>query len=118
MSQPEHYLQTINPVSVTLDIATDNQLTPAISLHGTTAVAITAPGAMDSAAISFEGSIDGGTSFAPVFQGSTQFTITLDANAATYTLDANTFVAFDQIKVKCASAETANRTFVIKPYAV
>ncbi len=118
MSQPEHYQHSINPVSVTLDIATDNQLTPAIALHGTTAVAISAPGAMDSAAISFEGSIDGGTSFAPIFQGSTQYTITLDANAATYTLDANTFVPFDQIKVKCASAESADRIFVIKPYAI
>lgn len=100
----------------TVTISSGQTKSNALKLYGTTPVVVEMPAAITGTSLSFEGSIDGGTTFTPINTSTGALTYTVAASNC-YVLNPANFCGFDEVKLVMAS-QGADRTIKIKPYIV
>lgn len=103
---------------LTATIAISTTTSDAVLLYGTTAIGLSTPAALTGTILTFTGSMDGGDTFVTInneFGSPLAITVAVDSG---YTLDANTFAPYDQIKVISDQTEAAERLIKIKPFAI
>jgi hypothetical protein len=103
---------------LTATIAAGQQVSDAIILYGTSAIALETPSVLTSTGLTFQGSIDKGVTFKEIRNNTgvaVSLVVSTDGN---YTLGANDFAGYDQIKVVTGSVEPAGATFRLKPYMI
>ena len=105
---------------VPFTITSGQSTSPAIIVYGATMVFFQTPAVLTNATITFQGSIDGGKTFAPVRDiNGNLISYTVITNAAgLYNMNAQTFVGLDQIKFVMSGTEAADRTFALKAFAI
>lgn len=98
-------------------IANTETTSDAILLFGTTAVTMEMPATITGTIVTFEGSIDNGTTFKQIkdrLDAIITFTVAADGS---YPLDANIFAGYDQIKL-VMDVQDAERLIKVKPFAI
>lgn len=117
MSNAQQFLNnSVSPITATiLSGQTDSSI---VKLFGTTAIGIQFPAVFTGATVSFQGSMDDGATFVPIYDAA-GVAVSVTVNVSTGNpLDAKTFAPYDQIRVVSASSEGADRGILIKPFPV
>lgn len=101
---------------ITATILNGGTTTDAILLYGCTAVKFLIPAAFTGTTITINGSIDGGVTYNPLYNSSgSQISYTVTTGGL-YALNPLDLVGCDAIKL-VASAQAAQRTILVKPFA-
>lgn len=105
------------PTVLTATIASSGTISDAISLHGCTPVAFLIPAAFTGTTVTFQGSIDGGTTFGAIGNviGTISYTV---ATSGMYSINPADFAAYDRIKLVSGSNEAAEREIQVKVFPV
>lgn len=103
----------LQKTQVTIESAA--QLSSAADLNGHTFCGFAIPSAMTGDAITFEGSVDDGTSFDPIkaTDGTDRSVVIQTSEAGIYTVNPADFAGITHIKLKSDAAEGAGRTLQI-----
>ena len=105
------------PTVETVVIASSGTTSTALPLSGTTPVVVQIPATFTGTSVTFEGSIDGNSTYGAIANSAGLITYAASANRR-LSLDPAFFVGYDSIKVVSGSAEGSERTLKVKVYPV
>lgn len=102
------------PGELSVTISSGGTTSTSAVLHGCTPVLFLTPASLTGTSFTFQGSIDGGTTFTTMkYSFGTSVSYTVAANGL-YILEPADFVGVDAIKIVSGSSEAADRTIKIK----
>lgn len=107
--------------ALTATISSGSDTSDAVKLYGCTAIGMATPAVLTTTSITFEGSMDNGDTFVPIFDNSSPSALlSLTVTTSTgYPLNAEIFAPYDEIKVVAADGnEGGDRLITIKPFSI